>query len=152
MTLNEIINVFEELVANHLQLNYFGFGEISNIKTTEKQYPFLWLSPSNQSTINITQSGFNTNLSFNMLVLDRVNFTGDEINYPDVMSDTLQIIQDVLHEFIRDYNRKNGINLNASATLNPVNEGDDSTKSREIGWYITITMKLPYTGCYTPKI
>ena len=151
ITYNNLINKFQELSERHPQLNYFGSGDLTKIQTEKKGFPYMWVSPTDGSGLVINNKrGLMTNLNFNILVLDRLNFTNGISNEQDVLSDTLQIIQDVIHNFIKETSVQMTFNINSDIGLSPVFEGDEDTKNRELGWFIEITLGLPYISCSTP--
>ena len=73
MTYKDIINRFRSITNNHLMLEDFGYGDLSDLKyvsqlgTDEErvQYPYLYLLPSSS-----TRNGVVMNYSFNMIVMD----------------------------------------------------------------------------------
>ena len=97
-TLNNLIGLFQGIADAHYQIKYFGFGELWEVDgvTAKKMEdcPVLWVVPT-----GATQEENTTVFTFDILAFDNVN--KDESNENEVLSDTIQILQDVVR-IIRD--------------------------------------------------
>lgn len=101
LTYNNLLTTLKDIQVRHRQINSFGTGENSEMGTTELIYPVLWVNPISSKLIN-SENGFNTfELTINIKVGDLVN--KDLSNEDDILSDTLQIIQDVIKEIGSHY-------------------------------------------------
>jgi hypothetical protein len=94
-TYNQIVDELNQIATDHKQINYFGSGELWEVNGDPKNpgvYPQLWMTPVSASlgpqTITYT---------VRLLCFDLVN--KGENNENDVLSDTLQILSDVVRIF-----------------------------------------------------
>lgn len=115
---------FRILADHHKQLNSFGFGSMedmsywteSRLKSENEQFqspyfPLLYVVPGN-ATQEIVENGSSyTIYEFNAIVSDIIN--RDLSNQVDVLSDTLQILDDIISQFrlsvstyLGNYNRQ----------------------------------------------
>lgn len=105
LNLKNIVDDFKLLADRHKQLNSFGFGDVDEftyqVDSRDKQsnpdfqapyYPYLYVVPSNV----IQEFGFMT-YEFQLLVSDIMKRDMD--NMTDILSDTLQIMNDVISMF-----------------------------------------------------
>lgn len=106
MTYNQIITLFENIAEAHKQLFYFGHGEQWEVDGAIKpgiKYPALWVMPVDSQTRDSVKIR-----TFTLLVFAQVK--KDKSNETEIISDTEQIIDDVL-KIIRnesdDYNLVN---------------------------------------------
>ena len=105
LNLKNIVDDFRLLADRHKQLNSFGFGDLDEfsfqVDTRDKEantsfqapyYPYLYVIPANI----IQEFGFMT-YEFNLIVSDIMK--RDMNNMTDILSDTLQIMNDVVSMF-----------------------------------------------------
>jgi hypothetical protein len=105
LNLKNIVDDFQLLANRHKQLNSFGFGDLdeftyqvdrrdreANPSDQAPYYPYLYVVPANV----IQEFGFMT-YEFNLIVSDIMKRDMD--NMTDVLSDTLQIMNDVISMF-----------------------------------------------------
>jgi hypothetical protein len=105
LNLKNIVDDFQLLADRHKQLKSFGFGDLDEftyqVDRRDKQenpsdqapyYPYLYVVPANV----IQEFGFMT-FEFNLIVSDIIRRDMD--NMTDVLSDTLQIMNDVISMF-----------------------------------------------------
>ena len=115
-TLNQIINLIEQISLAHAQVNSFGFGEESSISASEQEaYPLVWL---NLQPSTITDNTFS--LSLSMLVCDIVK--ADDENERDTLSDCLSIAQDLYAE-LTSPNYQDYFSIQYNVGISPVREG-----------------------------
>jgi hypothetical protein len=114
LNLKNIVDDFKLLANRHKQLNSFGFGDVDEftyqVDSRDKQdnpnyqapyYPYFYVVPS-----NVTQEfGFMT-FEFQLLVSDIMKRDMD--NMTDILSDTLQIMNDIVSMFRLSYTPENG--------------------------------------------
>jgi len=118
LNLKNIVDDFQLLANRHKQINSFGFGDLDeftyqvdrrdkevNLSDQAPYYPYLYVVPANV----IQDFGFMT-FEFNLIVSDIMKRDMD--NMTDVLSDTLQIMNDVISMFrlsvtkqLGDYNK-----------------------------------------------
>lgn len=114
LNLKNIVDDFKLLADRHKQLNSFGFGDVDEfsfqVDSRDKQdnphfqapyYPYLYVIP---PTV-IQEFGFMT-FEFQIIVSDIMK--RDMNNMTDILSDTLQIMNDVISMFRLSYTPENG--------------------------------------------
>jgi hypothetical protein len=137
LTLNQIIKLFEDKKANHVQLSngtfYFGdpweFGQSNEIT-----YPF-WGCVLNNSTIN----GNDSTTTFQMFFCDLVH--KDEGNETDVLSDLQLIAMDIYSQLKYDLENYYDATVNTTAQLNDFTSRFNDEVS---GWELTLEVKQFY--------
>ena len=140
VTLNQLIAKLQSIATSHAQINDFFFGDIADLGTEKPmQYPVLFadISPSNFNYKVIS-------LNFQLMVMDIVK--KDLSNENDVMSDTLQILEDVIIEL---RNPSEVFLIQDSITLTPFM---DSQGDEVAGWTANLTINVPstYNSCAIP--
>jgi hypothetical protein len=141
VTLNQLIAKLQTIATNHEQINSFFFGDIADLGTEKPmQYPVLFadVAPS-----NFTYKVIGLNLQ--IMVMDIVK--KDLSNENDVISDTLQIIEDVIIEL---RNPSEVFLIQDSINLTPFS---DSQGDEVSGWTANITINIPsnYNSCAVPS-
>lgn len=147
MTYKEIINRFRTITDNHLMLEDFGYGDLSDLKyvsqlgTDEERvsYPYLYLLPSSS-----TRNGVVMNYSFNMIVMDMARpedgaNTDKFDNYITIQSQCQQYIDDVLAQLYYFYKDQPEIQL-TGITYTPFKEKYQDVVA---GMTATITIQVP---------
>jgi len=147
-TINIIIKQFEIIATNHLQINSFGIGDNWEIGANEASLtPQFWVNPTDAYMEKENDNYQSTVYSFNIKCYDLVN--KDETNENEVLSDTLQILQDVIAEFNTNPDMMDlDIVIDNSLSFLPFTERFDSEVS---GWEVKIDLKQPFNSCYTSK-
>jgi hypothetical protein len=141
VTLNQLIGKLQTIATNHQQINSFFFGDIADLGTEKPmQYPVLFadVAPSNFAYKVI-------GLNLQIMVMDIVK--KDLSNENDVISDTLQIIEDVIIEL---RNPSEVFLIQDSINLTPFS---DSQGDEVSGWTANITINIPstYNSCAVPS-
>ena len=97
MTLNQLIILFKDIAARHEQVNDFAAVQDFDINNdSTNKYPILVVNPTD---VNLprTENGYTSLLStFDLQVIDLVN--KDNTNEIEVISDTQQILNDIVNE------------------------------------------------------
>lgn len=147
-TLNQIVAYNQYFADKHLQVNSFSFGElneITNINNTQVKYPLLHLQVDSSS---IDENY--TYVTINHLCMDLTNKS--ENNTKDVLSDTLQILNDLRLWFSKkvEFHRE-GLKIQSS-NLEPFHE---EHRDEVTGWNLKMTYQIQNTGIcnipfYTP--
>jgi hypothetical protein len=114
LNLKNIVDDFRLLSNRHKQINSFGFGDLDEfsyqVDTRDKQvnpsdqapyYPYFYVVPANV----IQEFNFMT-YEFNLIVSDIMKRDMD--NMTDILSDTLQIMNDIVSMFRLSYTEANG--------------------------------------------
>lgn len=139
ITKNILYKYFEQFANNHLQIKDFGYGDLSEISSSQAtQYPLFWVSPQPSSI-----SGNEITYNFNILIGDRLE-DGDG-NKVEVESDTFQIGLDLLATL----NINRDVDLDKNNTLTPFIH---DFKDRIAGHLITlsVTADFDYNECAVP--
>jgi|TARA_R100001163_G_scaffold19018_1_gene16814 hypothetical protein len=147
ITYNQILKKFEDVITANKFIKTFVAGDIYEIDLTETTYMYAHLSIES-ATFDNAQLTY----SFRLYVMDIVN--KDEGNENEVLSDTLQVINDVINEF------RNGSSTFGLATMqnydiqdtiscSPFTERFDNEVS---GWSadIDVTVINHYNACNNP--
>ena len=95
ITFKKIVDLFENIVTKHYQLQVFQTGELSEAdvnKLDQQDFPLLFLEPST-TTIDVRTLIY----SFDMYILTQVLDDGTGVD--DSYSQTLLMMQDVISEF-----------------------------------------------------
>lgn len=140
MTYKEIVDRIKEVVDNHLMLVDFGYGNLSDIKVDEANYPFAFLNPTSHA-----RSGQSVTYRFNLILMDMVK---DE-DYLKIQSECQQYIDDILAHLRFGYNDQ--VDLTLSVALTPFKE---RFQDEVAGMTATLEMEVPLrlSDCYTPII
>jgi len=114
INLKNIVDDFKKLSNKHKQLNSFGFGDVDEftyqVDSRDKQnnpdfqspyYPYFYVVPSNV----IQEFNFLT-YEFQLIVADIMKRDMD--NMTEILSDTLQIMNDIVSMFRLSYTPENG--------------------------------------------
>lgn len=159
--LKNIIDDLKEIERKHKQLNSFGVGDLKQLiyltqdlagteNTTNAApiFPLLYIVP---GTIQRNENYVVYNL--NCVVADIMNSTNYDIEV-DLMSDTAQIISDVLAQFKYSVTASEGdyeakYDLQLPVTLNGFSEGFDDIL---VGWnaLIQVVVEDPLNRCIAP--
>lgn len=158
VTMNELINKFNVFSDNHQQLMDFGYGPTSEIGVSRKMtFPYLWVTHRGASQIVISNKSQIPEMSLTFIVVDQINSQKnylednglDSDNQQEIISDTLQIVQDLIN-YISSVLRLQGVKLmDESVSIEPT---FDDTDDRVTGWVADIPMKLLHFNCSTPII
>ena len=147
MTYKEIINRFRSVTEDHLMLEDFGYGDLSDLKyvsqlgTEEERvsYPYMFLLPASSN-----RTGPVMNYSFNMIVMDMARpedgaDTDKYDNYITIQSQCQQYIDDVLAQLYYFYKDQPEITL-TGITYTPFKEKYQDVVA---GMTATITIQVP---------
>lgn len=147
-TLNIIIEKFRTIADNHQQVNSFGIGDSWEIgASTASITPQVWINPTGAFMSNENETLSSTVYTFNMKCFDLVN--KDESNENEVLSDCLQILQDIVSEFSTSEDMlSDNIIVNNSLSFFPFTETYDEEVS---GWEVSIELMQPFNSCYLSK-
>ena len=156
MTYKEIINRFRTITEDHLMLQDFGYGDLSDLKyvsqlgTDEERvsYPYLYLLPSSSN-----RDGVVMNYSFNMIVMDMARpedgaDTDKYDNYVTIQSQCQQYIDDVLAQLYYFYKDQPEIEL-TGITYTPFKEKYQDVVAGMTAT-ISIAVPTPLNECIAP--
>ena len=147
ITLNQLIILYKDIAARHKQVNDFAAVQDFNISTdSTHSYPILVVNPT-AANLPRTENGYTSFTTvFDLQVIDLVNKDND--NRMDVLSDTQQILNDVVNEFnTHPYYIDSGIDTINNISFEPLRGVYDGDVD---GWKISMELehpnKLSYCG------
>jgi hypothetical protein len=148
----QLVTYFSSIAYHHEQINSFGVGDFTQLTNDidtkqEPRYTRLYLLPEN---VELNQNHIHYN--FAVMVYDKVE--DDLSNLDEVLSDTLDIIQDVWTVFYQSYTSQQGdfskiIVGDWEPDCNPFTERFETTLG---GWTMHLRMSAPfdYSSCGLP--
>ena len=150
-TVNQLITVFKDAANRHYQINGFGYGDNWEVGASEaKMHPVLWINPVSatmaESENNIGYKTFE--IDFEIRVFDLVD--KDESNEDEVLSDSVDILKDIITEFKgHPYYTNSKLNIVNDIEFEPFTEEFDEEVT---GWVCEISFKTPLinTWCGLP--
>ncbi|QDP49124.1 MAG: hypothetical protein Unbinned706contig1001_3 [Prokaryotic dsDNA virus sp.] len=139
-TINQLVSVFKDIATRHYQINGFGIGDSWEIGADKAyMHPVLWINP---VTANMpsTDTGYKTfEINFEVRVFDLVH--KDESNENDVLSDTIDILKDIIVEFRgHPYYVNSQLNIVDDISFEAFTEEFDEEVS---GWLCEISLMTP---------
>ena len=155
ISLNQIINLFSSFAQQHFFINDFGYGATSEIGTSKQmKFPYLWLTLDQQSTISITNKTAVPTYGITVLLMDKINIQSnyleingvDSDNSQEVLSDTLQTLQDLITEIEVNWGNY-GLKIDGDISCFP---GVDETPDKVCGWVGQFPLKVKHSNCITP--
>jgi hypothetical protein len=147
MTLNQIIAKIRTQVESHKMVGKFSVGAEYNLAVDEvKFYPLVWLVPDGFDLATGENNQY-VNYRFALLVFDRV--FESESNTIEVLSDTAQIIIDIMALIDYHYNNNSDFQLVVSSTAEPFY---DAKTDIVAGYGIQFQISTPYLAdaCVVP--
>ena len=151
VSIEKIINMFNDLTFRHKMLNSFSYGPTSDINASgDLKMPYLHIenttSTLSKGTANMTFT--EVYYDFDVYIMDRIN-KGDN-NYKNTSSDTLFILQTIISEISQHpYWMAAGLSLQGDITTEAVFEATDENVN---GHKATLRIKQPFrfTPCVIP--
>jgi hypothetical protein len=142
MTLNQIFKIIEGLANSHSNINTVIFGANSEIDNSDVDGILMWYDVSQGNT-----DGTQLNYSFELAFLDVLN--PDLSNLKDIMSDTLQVAQDI-SSAIYNYDGDVEFDLPKKSSIQPV---EHKYLSDYAGHTLSFTINTPYewNECWIPE-
>lgn len=147
MTLNQIIDHLRAFQENHLQVKYYLFGNnasLDNEKDIDGVVMWVWVDAQG-GRISETQFTYNMQVAF----LDVLN--PDDENLDDVLSDTLQIAQDLAAWLDRYSESALEYSFNRVSSIQPIRERFESDYAGHV-ITLAIDMPFPYDKCQIPTV
>ncbi len=132
-TYNNIIDVLRDIANRHYNINTFGVGQNWDIGASETMYPLLWMKPISAKLVASTQLGSYPikERVIEIRCLDLVNKGEDNLN--DVLSDTEQILTDVVNELSQNpYYITSQLGLIGDIDFSPLQEYSDDETSGHV--------------------
>tara|TARA_B100000767_G_scaffold95805_1_gene92128 strand:+ start:1519 stop:2457 length:939 start_codon:yes stop_codon:yes gene_type:complete len=156
MTYKDIINRFRTITEDHLMLEDFGYGDLTDLKYVSQlgseeervQYPYLYLLPSSS-----TRNGPVMQYAFNMIIMDMARpedgpNTDKFDNYITIQSQCQQYIDDVLAQLYYFYKDQPEIEL-TGITYTPFKEKYQDVLAGMTAT-INIAVPTPLNECIAP--
>jgi hypothetical protein len=142
MTLNQIFKIIEGFANSHSNINTVIFGSNSEIDNSDVDGTLMWYDVSQGNT-----DGTQLNYTFELAFLDVLN--PDLSNLKDIMSDTLQVAQDI-SAAIYNYDGDIEFDLPKKSSIQPV---EHKYLSDYAGHTLTFTINTPYewNECWIPE-
>jgi hypothetical protein len=139
-----ILDDLNEVADKHLQINSFGYGDITqltmDVKTKqEPKYTRMYVLPAD-TVLNQNQ------LTYNLQIIIADRLEDDYSNQKDVLNDTLEICKDIFTVlYLSEYETEWG------ATCEPFLERYETILC---GWLLNITLTQPfdYNRCVLPEL
>ena len=139
----QVIEDLEDFANNHEQINSFGYGDLTQLTMDvltkeEPKYTRMYVIPGD-TLLNQNELVYN----FQIIVTDQLN--SDYSNQRDVMSDTLEIIKDIMATFyLSEYESL------WPASVEPFLENYETILT---GWVMNIQLSQPfdYNRCDLPE-
>lgn len=147
-TYNNIVADLQQIAADHKQIKFFGTGELWEVNGDPKnsgEYAQLWMVP-----VSATLSPQTMTYQIRLLCFDLVNKGEDNEN--DVLSDTLQILADVVRIF--RYRADNGDIDEYSVPFDPFMEPFTERFADDVaGWSGIVQVEVPLysNDCNIPE-
>lgn len=155
ITLNQLINLFSSFASNHFFIKDFGFGPTSDIGTSRQmEFPYLWLSLDQQSTISVTNKTAIPRYGITVLLMDKINIQQNYLdingvnsdNSQEILSDTLQYLQDLITEIEVNWHLY-GLKIDGDVSCFPA---VDETPDKVCGWVGQFPLKVRQVNCIIP--
>ena len=155
ISLNQVVDLFQNFSERHYFLNDFGFGPTSEIGTSRQMnFPYMWVTLNENSVINPQNRTAIPELSFSVLFMDKtniqtnyLNINGDNSNnVQEILSDMLQVLQDFITEVQVDWGNY-GIIFQDTISCFPAT---DETQDKVNGWVGQFSFKLKHSNCILP--
>ena len=149
-TINQLISVWKDIATRHYQINGFGIGDSWEVGADKAyMHPVLWINPVT-ATMPESDNGYKTfEIDFEVRLFDLVN--KDESNENEVLSDTIDILKDIIAEFKRHpYYVNSQLNIIGDISFEAFTEEFDEEVS---GWLCDISLMTPVltTFCGIPS-
>lgn len=138
-TFNQVVNAILKIFKDHLMIKGYDFGQdvyLLDTKQITMPYAYLQTQPSVLRKSAVT-------LVFNLIVFDKLK--EDLSNEQEVLSDTLQIIQDILTRLDDDSLYTFQLNdWEGTFSVTPFSHGfrDDSVA----GWLLPLKIEMAFPG------
>jgi len=149
ITYKLVVEKFQTLASKHPKINYFGFGQTSDLAAYKLKYPYLWLIPESNFFEYSPDNKYQAiELQFTLRVCDKVSWgtnpdvePGEESNNGlDALSDTFQILRELLNAIMMNTTGDFGdIEIVSTIALDPLLHVDTADVN---GFETTITMRF----------
>lgn len=145
VTLKRVVDNLEAFANNHGQLKSFGFGDFYQVDTVkDRLLPCLWVTPV-PSTLTNTQ----LNDKYQIAVFDALDENDTNEILLDVLSDTREILIDIVRYYWEDIDNNGFVLDETSSTLIPFERFDIQTA----GYFaeLTFILEKSLNRCEVPE-
>lgn len=146
MTYEQLIQTLKDIATNHVLINQWGYGNISDIETPENgapNYPYVFVNPQ-----SVSLESYGGEATLNIIAMDQALMGVDyEIN---AQSRMVALIQDILAQYRLELSDQ-PVDINLPVFVQPFKE---RFKDNVIGATATITLRFtePLQICYNPVV
>jgi hypothetical protein len=156
ISINQLIQMFEDFATAHLQLNDFGYGPTSEIGTSRNMnFPYLWITHRTPSSINVLNKTQIPELRLTFIIVDQLNNQinidvdngSNSNNEQEVLSDCFQIAQDLVNYISTQMGQFGVMLMDETIAIEPVY---DETPDAASGWVMDLALKLKHSNCISP--
>lgn len=158
VSLNQLINWFENFQENHYFLKDFGFGETYDIGTSRQMtFPYMWVTLNDDNNI---ATGTNVksaipDFSFSIMFMDKINIQDNYLdqngfqsdNSQEILSDCVQYLQDLVTEIQQNWGQY-GVLLSQDVSFFPVIDDTPDKATGVIGRFVIRTRQV---NCIIPE-
>jgi hypothetical protein len=158
ISLNQLINWFQQFQINHYFLKDFGFGEPYDIGTSRQMtFPYMWITMNEDSSI---ATGTNIrsaipDLSFSVMFMDKINIQENYLdtngfpsdNSQEILSDCLQYLQDLIVYIQQEWGQY-GVIFAQDVSFYPA---VDETTDKSTGIVARIVLRTRQVNCIIPE-
>ena len=158
VSLNQLIDWFQDFQENHYFLKDFGFGEPYDIGTSRQMdFPYMWVTmneDSNISTASNVKSAI-PEISFSIMFMDKINnqpnyldtngFASD--NSQEILSDCVQYLQDLIVHIQQSW-QQYGVLISQDVSFYPA---IDETQDKATGVVARFVLKIRQVNCVIPE-
>lgn len=158
VSLNQLINWFQQFQINHYMLKDFGFGETYDIGVSRQMtFPYMWVTMNDDNNI-ATGSNIKSaipDLSFSIMMMDKINIQENYLdtngfpsnNSQEILSDTLQYVQDLV-TYIQQNWGQYGVMISQDVNFYPV---VDETPDKATGMLARVVLRTRQVNCIIPE-
>ncbi len=147
-SLNSILKFIEKFCDTSPFIRQFKAGDIRHYDTEDMDFPSMYVAPTISSINQLNKGVISNTIALQVMILDRVNYTDNGDNEMEIISDSIQILEDLIFSISKNQSE---FSLEITTTYQPVMQSEESTNSREVGIIATISLKKPYISCVTPN-
>lgn len=145
VTINKLIDLFNDLSLSHLMVKDFGYGPLDNID--QVKYPLTWLDIQT-GTIELNERNLTGTYTIDLYCFDRLD--KDENNLKDIISDTSFILDSLVAKFAQSsLYRDNFVKINGTVNKSLVQQVNSDSV---FGWNSSfeVSFPVPLNSCNTP--
>ena len=158
ISLNQIVDWFQNFQENHYFLKDFGFGEPYDIGTSRQMtFPYMWVTMNEDSSI-ATGSNVKSaipDISFSIMFMDKINIQENYLdtngfpsdNSQEILSDCLQYCQDLVTYIQQNWNQY-GVLISQDVSFYPA---VDETTDKATGIVARFVLRTRQVNCVIPE-